>query len=77
MVAEVTHLMLFRAFLSSVSDQLRTPAAPFTHPVGSCMGPRTELDVVQKKNLFPMPGIESLYLSHHVSELNELFQSSL
>jgi hypothetical protein len=31
--------------------------APGTHWIGGWVGPRTGLDVVEKRNIFPLPGI--------------------
>jgi len=42
---------------------------PVTHFIGGCVGLRTGLDVVMKRNFLPLPGIKpwlfSLYLSYY------------
>jgi hypothetical protein len=32
--------------------------SPATHWIGGWMGPRTNLDVVEKRNILPLPGIQ-------------------
>jgi hypothetical protein len=37
--------------------------APGTHWIGGWVGPRTSLDVVEKRNIMPLPGIHPLLSS--------------
>jgi hypothetical protein len=70
---EGTREMYYGSCISASRSDRFTPGlkAPGTHWIGGWVGPRTSLDVVVKRNILPLPGIQPRPWSDSCDGLDE------